>query len=86
MTHSLCEIFPGGHDAAEVADEIVRVVNLPTGSGRSGPTSTQAVTAGKSYPPSATGSGPSSTAAPASPSCCPTRPPSNATPGTEERN
>jgi hypothetical protein len=27
-THSLSEIFPDGHDAAEVADEIVRVVNL----------------------------------------------------------
>ena len=29
MTHSLSAIFPGGYDAAEVADEIVRVVNLP---------------------------------------------------------
>jgi hypothetical protein len=28
MTHSLSEIFPDGHDAAEVADEIVRAVNL----------------------------------------------------------
>jgi hypothetical protein len=31
MTRSLSEIFPDGHDAAEVADEIVRVVNLPAG-------------------------------------------------------
>jgi hypothetical protein len=71
---------------AAKAGMIVRVVNFPPGSARSGPTSTQAVTAAKSYPPSATGSGPSSTAAPASPSCCPTMPPCNARQETEERN
>jgi len=31
MTRGLSEIFPDGHDAGEVADEIVRVVNLPAG-------------------------------------------------------
>jgi hypothetical protein len=29
MTHSLSGIFTDGHDAAEGADEVVRVVNLP---------------------------------------------------------
>jgi NAD(P)-dependent dehydrogenase (short-subunit alcohol dehydrogenase family) len=31
MAHSLAEIFPAGHGAEEVADEIVRVVGLPAG-------------------------------------------------------
>ena len=31
MADSLASIFPEGHDASEVADEIVRVVNLPAG-------------------------------------------------------
>ena len=31
ITHGLAAIFPDGHDADEVAGEIVRVVNLPAG-------------------------------------------------------
>jgi hypothetical protein len=31
MARSLTEIFPAGHGAEEVADEIVRVVDLPAG-------------------------------------------------------
>ena len=31
MAESLASIFPEGHDASEVADEIVRVVNMPAG-------------------------------------------------------
>lgn len=31
MSGALAEIFPEGHDASEVADEIVRVVELPAG-------------------------------------------------------
>ena len=31
INQNLAAIFPGGHDAAEVADEIVRVIGLPAG-------------------------------------------------------
>lgn len=31
MAQSLADILPDGHDAGEVADEIVRVIDLPTG-------------------------------------------------------
>jgi len=31
MARTLADIFPDGHDAAEVADEIVRLIGLPAG-------------------------------------------------------
>jgi hypothetical protein len=31
INQNVAGIFPGGHDAAEVADEIVRVIGLPAG-------------------------------------------------------
>jgi len=86
MTHSLSEIFPDGQDAAEVADEIVRVVNLPA---RQRPFRTHidpSRDGSEVVSPSATGSGPSSAAAPASPSCCPTRPPCKCNAGSRRRN
>jgi hypothetical protein len=86
MTHSLSETFPDGHDAADVADQIVRVVNLPA---RQRPFRTH-------IDPSRDRSEVVSAVSDriraefhrrtGSPSCCPTRPPCNATPETEERN
>lgn len=77
INQNLTGIFPVGHDAAKVAEEIVRVIGLPAGQRPFRTHIDPAATAAKSSPPSATASGPSSTTASASPSSCPPAPASS---------